>query len=109
VLHGYGQTPSGLTAAALISTDLMNDPARSSATRLPKAILVYVDGRCRFSSDSPPQPECIEGSFYLNSPRPDVAHPGTNVAQFDTWFDELIDYIDQQFRTMGPSDVTVTE
>jgi hypothetical protein len=108
-LHGYGQTPDGLTAAELVSTIYMNDPARSSATRLAKAILVYVDGRCRFSSDSPPQPECIEGSFYLNSNRPDNAHPGTDVAQFDSWFDDLITYIDANFRTMGPSDLTVTE
>jgi hypothetical protein len=108
-LHGYGQTPDGLTAAALVSTAYMNDPNRSEATRLGKAILVYVDGRCRYSSDSPPQPECIEGSFYLNSDRPDTAHPGTNVAQFDSWFDDLITYIDQQFRTMGATDVEVTE
>ena len=77
-LHGYGQTPDGLDAASLVTTALMNDASKSSATRLAKAILVYVDGRCRYSSDTPPQPECIEGSFYLNSDRPDVKHPGTN-------------------------------
>jgi hypothetical protein len=108
-LHGYGQTPDGLTAAALVSTAYMNDPARSSATRLGKAILVYVDGRCRYSSDSPAQPECIEGSFYLNSDRPDNAHPGTNVAQFDSWLDDLIKYIDANFRTMPATDIEVTE
>ncbi len=108
-LHGYGQTPDGLTAAAVVSTAYMNDPDRSEATRLGKAILVYVDGRCRFSSDNPAQPECIEGSFYLNSDRPDNAHPGTNVAQFDSWFDDLITYIDQNFRTMPAVDLTVTE
>ena len=108
-LHGYGQTPDGLTAAAVVSTAYMNDPDQSEATRLGKAILVYVDGRCRFSSDNPAQPECIEGSFYLNSDRPDNAHPGTNVAQFDSWFDDLITYIDQNFRTMPAVDLTVTE
>jgi len=108
-LHGYGMTESGLTVSALVSTSYMDDPNRSSATRLGKAILVYVDGRCRFSADNPAQPECIEGSFYLNSNRPDTAHPGSNVAQFDTWFDNLITYIDANFRTMGPSDVEVTE
>jgi hypothetical protein len=109
LLHGYGQTPDGLAASALVSTNYMNDAARSEATRLGKAILVYVDGRCRFSSDDPPQPECIQGSFYLDSDRPDNAHPGTKVAQFDAWFDDLITYIDQNFRTMGPTDVEVTE
>jgi len=108
-LHGYGQTPDGLSAAALVSTAYMNDPLRSEATRLGKAILVYVDGRCRYSSDNPAQPECIEGSFYLNSSRPDNAHPGTNVAQFDAWFDDLITYIDNNFRTMAAVDLTVTE
>jgi hypothetical protein len=108
-LHGYGQTPDGLAAVALVSTDLMNDGARSEATRLAKALIVYVDGRCRFSSDSPAQPECIEGSFYFNSDRPDIAHPGTNVAQFDAWFDDLVAYIDSNFRTMPAADIEVTE
>jgi hypothetical protein len=108
-LHGYGQTPDGLIGTSLVSTDNMDDPTKSSATRLAKAILVYVDGRCRYSSDIPPQPECIEGSFYLNSDRPDNAHPGTNVAQFDAWFDDLITYIDQNFRTMPAVTLEVTE
>jgi hypothetical protein len=108
-LHGYGQTPDGLEAASLVSTINMDDTQRSEATRLAKTILVYVDGRCRYSSDMPPQPECIEGSFYLNSDRPDDAHPGTNVAQFDSWFDDLIAYVDANFRTMPAVDLTVTE
>ncbi len=108
-LHGYGQTPDGLTAAAIVGTAYMDDPARSEATRLGKTIIVYVDGHCRFTADTSPQPECINGSFYLNSDRPDPAAPGQKVAQFDAWFDALVGFIDQNFRTMGPSDVQVTD
>ena len=110
VLHGYGQKPEDLEALQLISNNFMNDGTRSYESRLGKFIAVYVDGRCREgtaptnSTTGTPQgqPECIQGGFYLDSVRP-------GGALFDTWFDELVDYIDQNYRTMPPSDVTVTE
>jgi hypothetical protein len=100
VLHGYGQTPEDLQAIAVVSTNFMNDSSKSAATRLAKFILVYVDGRCRVAADG--WPECIRGTFWLNSDRP---HGG----QVDTWFDEVVDYVDQNYRTMPPSDVNVLE
>jgi hypothetical protein len=115
VLHGYGQNPQDLEALQLIANNFMNDGTQSYISRLPKFIAVYVDGRCREGTAPPTpdggippagteqgQPECIQGGFYIDSPRPDGA-------LFDTWFDELVDYIDQNYRTMGPSDVMVTE
>lgn len=100
VLHGYGQDPRDLEAVALISNNFMNDGARSYPNRLPKFIVVYVDGRCRIGQDG--QPECIRGTFYLNSTR-------KNGPQLDDWFDEVLDYVDKNYRTMPPSDVEVTE
>ncbi len=110
VLHGYGQKPEDLEALQLISNNFMNDGTRSYEARLAKFIAVYVDGRCREGSaptnsqaGTPQgQPECIQGGFYLDSTRP-------GGALFDTWFDELVQYVDQNYRTMPPSDVTVTE
>ncbi len=99
VLHGYGQTPSELEALAIFSNNFMNLAQRSSATRLGKFIIVYVDGRCREQNG---QPECIRGTFYLDSARP-------GGAQVDSWFDELTDYIDRNYRTMPPSDVEVSD
>jgi hypothetical protein len=100
VLHGYGQSPSDLEAVAIVSTNFMNDEERSAGTRLAKFILVYVDGRCRVSADG--APECIQGTFYLNSNRP-------GGPQMDTWFDELVSYMDTNYRTMPASDVDVVE
>ncbi|MEO8875176.1 MAG: hypothetical protein ABI461_06305, partial [Polyangiaceae bacterium] len=113
VLHGYGQDPRDLEALALLTNNFMNDGLRSYATRLPKFIVVYVDGRCRDVSDpnnptSPGFPECVQGTFYLNSTRPsDGKNPGG--VQLDSWFDEVIGYVDQNYRTMPPSDVDVVE
>ena len=44
-LHGYGQDPSQLASVEGLFPNWMNDPSDSIATRLPKMIVVYVDGR----------------------------------------------------------------
>jgi hypothetical protein len=105
VLHGYGQDPRDLEATAAITGNYMNDSQRSSATRLAKMIVVYADGRCRIDPTTN-APECIRGTFYLNSNRTVNGHP---VGRLDDWFEEVIKYVDQNYRTLGPSDVDVVE
>ena len=105
VLHGYGQDPRDLEATAAITDNYMNDAQRSAATRLPKMIVVYVDGRCRIDPTTN-LPECIRGTFYLNSNRSVNGHP---MAQLDDWFVEVMADIDANYRTLGPSDVNETQ
>jgi hypothetical protein len=100
VLHGYGQDPRDLEAVAVITNNFMNDALRSYATRLPKIIVVYVDGHCRVNANG--YPECVRGTFYVNSVRKDGP-------QMDTWFTEVMDYVDRNYRTMGETDVDVLE
>ncbi|MBN4050344.1 hypothetical protein JYT28_01160, partial [Desulfobulbus sp. AH-315-M07] len=104
LLHGYGQTPEDLQAAILFLANWMNGETDSQYSRLSKAILVYVDGRCRVQSGgvAPDQAECIRGTFFMNSLRPDGP-------QMESWWLELIDHIDQNYRTMGESMVEWTE
>jgi hypothetical protein len=105
VLHGYGQDPRDLEATAAITSNYMNDSQKSAASRLAKIIAVYVDGRCRIDPVTN-KPECIRGTFYLNSTRTVNGH---KIGQLDDWFEEVIQYIDKNYRTMGPSDVDVVE
>jgi len=98
-LHGYGQTPEDLQAAIVFLNNWTNGPQYSGASRLGKAILVYVDGRCRVQNGTP---ECIRGTFYADSPR-------EGGAKIETWWLELIEHIDQNFRTMGEGTVEWTE
>jgi len=100
MLHGYNQTPDDLAATIELLDDWMNSASDSSASRLPKAILVYVDGRCRVGDDG--EAECIRGTFYANSPR-------EGGVQSETWWLELMDYVDQNYRTMGEEEVGWTE
>ena len=100
LLHGYGQTPEDLGAAILFLSNWMNSPVESTATRLPKAIVVYVDGRCR--TDDEGRAECIRGSFYNDSPR-EGGH------QSESWWLELMDHVDTKYRTMGETEVEWTE
>jgi hypothetical protein len=99
VLHGYGQDPRDLESLAIFTNNFMNGTNRSYATRLPKFIIVYVDGRCRTAAG---KDECIRGTFYMDSARDDGP-------KMDTWFTELVRHIDENYRTLPPSDVEVTE
>ena len=100
MLHGYGMDPSGLSAAIVFIERWMNSPLYSASTRMPKAIIVYVDGRCRFSTTG--EPECYRGTFYADSPR-------KGGAQQSKWWLELMGEVDRRFRTMAPADVEMTE
>jgi hypothetical protein len=99
LLHGYGMTPEDLGAAIVFLANWMNGPNESQASRLGKAILVYADGRCRAKDG---EAECIRGNFFADSIREEGP-------QDDAWWLELMDYIDQTYRTMGESTVTWTE
>jgi hypothetical protein len=100
MLHGYGQTPEDLGAAVVLLQNWMNNPLESSENRLPKAILVYVDGRCRVGDNG--KPECIRGTFFTDSAREEGV-------QNEQWWLELMDYVDQNYRTMGESEVDWVE
>jgi hypothetical protein len=100
LLHGYGQTPEDLAPAIVFLANWMNSPLDGIESRLPKAILVYVDGRCRVRDDG--KAECIRGTFYTDSVRPDGA-------QDESWWLELMDHVDKTYRTLGPTEVDWTE
>ena len=48
------------------------------------------------------KPECVNGTFYVDSNRPDGP-------QIDKYFLDLMKDIDTKFRTLGPSEVEVTD
>lgn len=100
MLHGYGQTPEDLGAAIIFFKNWMNNPGDSMSSRLPKAILVYVDGRCRTGADG--KAECIRGNFFTDSAREDGV-------QAESWWLELMEEIDTRYRTLEPTEVEWTE
>jgi len=99
LLHGYGQNPQDLEATIVLLQNLMNNPATSGATRLPKSIIVYVDGRCRMQNG---KAECLRGTFFGDSPR-------AGSAQDESWWLELMNYLDHTYRTLGEATVDWTE
>ncbi|MEZ4226014.1 MAG: hypothetical protein R3B13_34015 [Polyangiaceae bacterium] len=99
LLHGYGQTPEDLKAAIIFLANWMNYGGDSKATRLPKAIMVYVDGRCRPGQD---EAECIRGTFYVDS----VREKGPKI---ESWFAELMGEIDKKYRVMPESEIDWVE
>ncbi len=112
VLHGYGQTPQDLEPAIAIVQNLMNDTSHSASDRMAKAILVYVDGRCRTNEDG--TSECLQGDFFGDSARTFFQNgtPGGTVvpgSQDETWWLELMAYMDANYRTLGSTQVSWTE
>jgi hypothetical protein len=100
MLHGYGMEPDDLQAAIVFLTNWMNSGNDSRYSRLPKAILVYVDGRCRSAPDGSGKQnaECMRGTFFTDSIRSDGP-------QMDRWWLELMDEIDKRYRTMGEATI----
>ncbi|HVK67932.1 MAG TPA: hypothetical protein VM694_25905 [Polyangium sp.] len=99
-LHGYGQEPKDLVAAATLIKTFMNAPTDSVESRLPKMILVFVDGRCRVGPDG--KAECIRGTFFGESPL-------QSGAKLESWWLELMNHVDANYRTMGESESMWTE
>lgn len=100
ILHGYGQEPDSLAPVGGVLRTFMNQPADSMESRMPKAILVFVDGRCRVGPSG--KAECIRGTFFGQSP----LEQGAKMEDF--WL-ELMEYVEKNYRTMGDTEVTWTE
>jgi hypothetical protein len=104
-LHGYGQEPKDLVD--LSSVFALNMIANNAIeTRFQKYLIVYVDGRCRPNVDGTPVDptgdQCEGGTFYLDAPLGGLARMETNML-------DLMDYIDQTYRTKTPSMAEVVE
>ncbi|MCB9595551.1 MAG: hypothetical protein H6719_22715 [Sandaracinaceae bacterium] len=96
-LHGYGMTPEDLVAIGLLMFEAMNTPRTGTSRRLQKIILVFPDGRCR-------NDECLTGTFYTDAP--DNVPGG---ARMQTFLLDLMDYMDENYRTRSPERFEVVE
>lgn len=102
--HGYGMEPQDLGSqiGSLIHS-YMSDP--DPKRRLPKAVLVFIDGVCRPGGDVPngPLPQngdlCEEGTFYTDHPQ--GSYKGEQM------LDELDAYLRATYRLREPGEVEV--
>ncbi|HRI53266.1 MAG TPA: hypothetical protein PLW65_24105, partial [Pseudomonadota bacterium] len=103
--HGYGMDPEdlGKSTGSLIHS-FMSDP--DPMRRLPKAVLVFVDAKCRPGGEVPQAPLpadgdlCEEGTFYTDHPA--GAYKGESL------FDELDAYLRKTYRLREPEVVAVS-
>ncbi len=100
ILHGYGQEPDDLAGVSSVIRTFMNQSADSMESRMPKAILVFVDGRCRTGPDG--KAECIRGTFFGQSPL-------AQGAKMEDFWLELMEFVDKNYRTMGDAEVMWSE
>jgi hypothetical protein len=104
-LHGYGQEPNDLILSAIVFGNNMISPQILQEERMQKVIMVFPDGRCRFTDDQEEwQHECLKGGFYADSTW-DI--DGVRGPQMETILLDLMDYIDAQYRTKPAEDHVV--
>ena len=96
-LHGYGMQPDDLLALGLLMWEAMNTPRVGTERRMQKMILVFPDGRCR-------NDECLRGTFYTDAPE-----STPNGAQMQTFLLDLMDHVDENYRTRDPQEFEVLE
>ena len=102
--HGYGMNPEdlGKSIGSLIHS-FMSEPDEKQ--RLPKAILVFIDGVCRPGGEVPTQPLpgegdlCEEGTFYTDHPQ------GSFLG--DSMLEQLDAYLRANYRLREPSEQTI--
>ena len=87
--------PQQLVATGLIVGNFMSSVSIPSWRRPSKFIMVFPDGRCRDGDG------CLRGTFYTDSP--------VGNARMETFFFDLYDYVDQNFRVRQPEEVEVVE
>jgi len=117
LLHGYGMDPKGFMATGLITDAYVMD----TDVQLRPVIYVYPNGRCCFINsstgardcrntddmgrdlDNVPgwERECHSGTFWINRRG---YTPGDETAYGDAFF-ELMDTIDQRYRTVPAAEV----
>lgn len=97
ILHGYGMDPQSLTALGLFMWNYMNAPDLNTQRRVQKMIFVFPDGQCSGN-------ECARGTFYANAP---ANHP--HGAQIETFMLDLMQHVDDTYRTCGVETLDVVE
>ncbi len=89
LMHGIGMEATDLTAAVLFT-----DPWMAEGT-LQKFIIVFPDGRCK--------DDCFSGTFFANQ----MGRDKPPRRYEDSFFQELLPYIDANFRTRPPLEITL--
>jgi hypothetical protein len=117
MMHGYGMAPAGFLGTHLIADNFMTD----TDVKLRPMIIVFPNGRCCFvnqatgardcreedeagvSTGSKPgfERECNSGSFYMNR----RGYTAEDAIAYGDAFFELMDHIDQTYRTLPAADV----
>jgi S-formylglutathione hydrolase FrmB len=97
-LHGYGMEPAGLVSTAIFFYSYMISSAIPEHQRLAKAIFVFPDGNCRGN-------ECSTGTFYADAPEENRA---AGAPLMETWMLDLMEHIDENYRTKAPAEFEET-
>lgn len=93
-LHGQGQKHRDLLGASLIMLSNMVESQSVGVSKWAKFITIFPDGKCESEV-------CDKGNFWV-----DFAS-GKSDERFYTDFYELVDVVDERFRTRAPEDIEI--
>lgn len=93
-LHGQGQHHRDQLAYSIFTQSAMVESSKIGVAKWGKFIIIYPNGRC-------PSGVCSSGNFWTNF------SDGQQSLKFYDDFYELVDLVDERYRTMGPQDIVL--
>ena len=95
-LHGQGQEHEGMVASGIFFQTAMAESQRPGMSDWTKFIVIFPDGHCYDDVD-----DCHSGTFWNDFVT------GEQRSRFEADFWELVDVVDNRYRTKAPEDVPV--
>ncbi len=97
-LHGQGQEHEDMVASGLIFQTAMAESQRPGVSDWSKFIIIFPDGHCYDEVD-----DCHSGTFWNDFVT------GEQRSRFEADFWELVDVVDNRYRTRAPEEVPSSE
>ena len=101
-LHGQGMDHEGTAATGILFQIAMSESQTVGQSDWTKFIIIFPNGECPEATEDKPEP-CHSGNFWTDF------IDGDPETQFQSDFMELMDVVDDRYRTRPPEDVPLSE
>ena len=101
-LHGQGMDHEGTAATGILFQIAMSESQMNGQSDWTKFIIIFPNGECPEATEDKPEP-CHSGNFWTDF------IDGNPETQFESDFLELMDVVDDRYRTRAPEEIPLSE